>query len=444
MSNIIIDRRSNSSKSSPGRDRLKRRIDDQIKKAIPDIIEGNSITDIGVGGKGIAVPIKGLNEPVLEHDPELGKRYRVYTGNDQFVPGDKIPKPEDGEGGGGGKKGEASPDGLGADDFYFELTRQEFLEYFFADLELPNLEERAKAESITHYEWQHAGHTRYGVPPRLNVIRSMSNSLGRRIALENVFKRRVEEIEALLEEVDEAENQEEFMALMERLQDAQKKRRTIPFIDEVDLRYDHFKKVPVPIDQAVMFCLMDVSGSMGKEEKDIAKRFYFFLYLFLEANYTNVDIVWIRHHVEAKRVSEDDFFNSRESGGTIVSSALALADSIKWNGDNLSIGGYPTRNWNIYFAQASDGDNFYSDYEQCVKLVNKIMKYTNYYAYVQIRAPYEENLWAQYRQFQEQYPKKFAMRHIESKKEIWKVFRTLFETTKKENSEKKKPLSSMT
>jgi uncharacterized protein len=419
----IVDRRGTQGRSTPNRQRVIRRIEQQIKDAIPDIVDGNSIQDIGKDGRGINIPIKGLNEPVLQHDPELGKRHRVYTGNDQFVTGDKIPKPLGGDE--GGKEG--SPEGESEDDFFVSISREEFLEYFFKDLELPNMEQREQAESVDHYEWEHAGRIRYGIPARLNVIRSMSNSLGRRIALQTIFKKRVV---ALEERLELATEEAEISAIMEALVDANKKLRTIPFVDEVDLRYDHYKKVPIPIDRAVMFCLMDVSASMSKEEKDIAKRFYFFLYLMLEANYTQVDIVWIRHHVLAKRVSEDDFFNSRESGGTVVSSALELADSIKWNGDDLSVGGYPTKNWNIFFAQASDGDNYYDDMSNCTKLLTKIMKYVNYYAYVQIRSPGEENLWAEYAKIQEMFPKKFQMRHIHERKEIWKVFKDFFEKNK--------------
>lgn len=419
----ILDRRENKGKSSPNRERLIRRIDQQIKDAIPDIVEGTNIENIGKGGHDIKVPIKGLSEPRLTNDRNLGRRHRVFTGNDQFRKGDQIPKPLTGQGGGGNGEGASDDPTVGEDDFFIRITRDEFLDYFLKDLELPFMEERTQAESVDHYEWRHAGHIRYGIPARLNVIRSMRNSLGRRIALHTLLKRRVDE---LTEKLDDA-TEEEYIDLMELLRKETRKLKTIPFIDEVDLRYDHFVKEPVPIDKAVMFCLMDVSGSMSKEEKDIAKRFYFLLYLMLEMNYKEVDIVWIRHHTAAKRVDEDAFFNDRETGGTIVSSALELADSIKWKGDAISIGGYPTKNWNIFFAQASDGDNFFTDMDKSVDLLMKIMKYTNYYAYVQIRAPGEDNLWAHYKQVAQAYPRRFEMRHIDDRKQIWKVFQGLFE-----------------
>ena len=103
-----------------------------------------------------------------------------------------------------------------------------------------------------------------------------------------------------------------------------------------------------------MFCLMDVSGSMDEERKDIAKRFFILLYLFLTRNYERIEVVFIRHHTIAKEVDEDEFFHSRESGGTVVSSALKLMQEIIRER-------YPLTEWNIYAAQASDGDNWDDD-----------------------------------------------------------------------------------
>ena len=418
---IIVDRRGEKERSVPNRERLKRRIDQQIKDAIPDIIHENNITDIGKDGKGIRIPIKGLDEPTLQNDGELGRRHRVYTGNDRFRTGDQIPKPLQ-EGGGGSKEASDSPE-TGEDEFGIELSRDEFLEYFYKDLELPYMEERKKATSVDTFRWKHAGHIKYGVPARLNVIRSMSGALGRRIALKAVYEQRIKALEERLATASEDEKPH----ILEAIEEATRFSQTVPYVEEVDLRYDHFVKEPVPIDSAVMFCLMDVSGSMSQEEKDIAKRFYFFLYLMLEKNYKQVDVVWIRHHTAAERVDEHKFFHERETGGTIVSSALKLADDIKNKGDEWSPGGYPTSNWNIYFAQASDGDNWYSDYGPACDLLRKLVAYSNYYAYIQIRSPAEENLWQHYAQVAEQYPRKFQMKHINDKKEIWKVFRELFE-----------------
>ena len=138
----------------------------------------------------------------------------------------------------------------------------------------------------------------------------------------------------------------------------------MPFLDTNDLRYNLHVKRPVPTSQAVMFCLMDVSGSMDQQIKDMAKRFYLLLYMFLKRHYERTDIVFIRHHTVAKEVDEQEFFYSRETGGTVVSSALRLMKEV-------IDARYSPNEWNIYGAQASDGDNWNDDSPICRKLLEK-------------------------------------------------------------------------
>src|SRR5690606_17167022 len=102
----------------------------------------------------------------------------------------------------------------------------------------------------------------------------------------------------------------------------------VPWLDDFDLKYNLHVKDPAPSSKAVMFCLMDVSGSMNQATKDMAKRFFILLYLFLKRNYEHTEVVFIRHHTSAKEVDEEEFFYSRETGGTIVSSALKLMKQI--------------------------------------------------------------------------------------------------------------------
>lgn len=426
---IIVDKRAQRGGSSPSRQRLLRRIDQQIKNAIPDIIEKGTLDQLTNDDQKIFVPIDNLAEPHFSYDTELGRRFRFMTGNDKFMPGDKIPRPQGGQKGDSNKKDASDSPEKDEDKFGIVLSRDEFLQYFYQDLELPMMEDKKTTESIDHYRWVHSGTANYGPPPRINVIGSLSRSLGRRIALKSVYTRKIEKLQALL--IDE-DDETTVTTIEEELKRLERRRRTVPFLEEVDLRFNLFKKEPIPINNAVMFCLMDVSGSMSKEEKDIAKRFYFFLYLMLTLNYDNVHVVWIRHTTDAQRVSEEEFFNSRETGGTVVSSSLHLANKIRLHGDELSPGGYPTAAWNIYFAQASDGDNMYNDMDVCVNLLNShIMPVTNYYAYTQIRSPGEQNLWKHYLEVHAKYPKRFQMRHINSKKEIWGVFQDLFKKKSK-------------
>lgn len=421
---IIVDRRSQRGRSSPSRQRLLKRIDKQIREAIPDIVERNSIDQLTRGDQKIFVPIDNLAEPHFVYDEELGRRYRFYTGNDKFMPGDKIPRPPKKGQGDGDKPKPGDDPTKDQDKFGIILSRDEFLQYFYKDLELPLMEDRKSTTSVDQFHWVHAGTANYGPPNRLNVINSMTKSLGRHIALKGVFTKRIHELEVLL---DEEDDESTILTLEHEIARNVRKRRIIPFLEDVDLRFNLFKKEPIPVNNAVMFALMDVSASMSREEKDIAKRFFFFLYLMLTLNYDNVHIVWIRHTTDAQRVTEDEFFNSRETGGTVVSSSLELANKIRLYGDDYSPGGYPTKSWNIYFAQASDGDNMYNDMDKCVDILqSQLMKVTNHFSYIQVRAPGEENLWKHYLKVQNRYPRRFQMRHINARSEIWQVFSEIF------------------
>jgi uncharacterized sporulation protein YeaH/YhbH (DUF444 family) len=248
----------------------------------------------------------------------------------------------------------------------------------------------------------------------------MRGALGRRIALTKAphqeLQRLQEELDALLAQDD---GTSEAVAELQQRIDALKARMgKVAFLDPLDLRFRNRTKVPVPSSQAVMFCVMDVSGSMDEERKDLAKRFFILLYLFLTRHYEKIEIVFIRHHTQAAEVSEDEFFHSQESGGTVVSSALVLLDQI-------IRARYPVGDWNIYVAQASDGDNFQDDGSNCRNLlVEKILPLVRYYAYVQV-VQEEQNLWEEYSQLAPLFPH-FAMRKVSEPGEIYPVFRDLF------------------
>ena len=199
----------------------------------------------------------------------------------------------------------------------------------------------------------------------------MKKSLGRRLALRKPVEKAIAELEELLKDSDNPE------MLLEEIAKLRRKRIAIPWVDPIDLRYRRWTLNPVPNSQAVMFCLMDVSGSMGKMEKEIAKRFYLLLYLFLERNYEKVQIVFVRHAEEAKEVDEHTFFNSPEAGGTVVSSGLELVN-------NIINERYPIDAWNIYVVQASDGDNYRSDNQLCTELLTELLPKVQYYVYAEV------------------------------------------------------------
>ncbi|HRZ24964.1 MAG TPA: YeaH/YhbH family protein, partial [Candidatus Contendobacter sp.] len=347
----FIDRRlDGKNKSSVNRQRFIRRFKSQIKKAVTESMNGRSITDIDNGEK-VNIPARDLSEPVFGHGPG-GRREAIHPGNREFVTGDQIARPPGGGGSGGAGGGQASNSGEGEDDFVFELSREEFLELFFEDLELPNLV-RTQLAKATEFKSVRAGFSSAGNPANIDVVRSLKGALARRLALAAPYTRRLreaeEELERLLAEtpVDEIRAK----ALVEEIEHLRARARAVPFIDTFDLRYANRVKQPQPTTQAVMFCIMDVSGSMDRARKDLAKRFFTLLYLFLKRNYEKIEVVFIRHHTVAKEVDEQEFFYSRETGGTVVSSALQLTADIMRER-------YPISSWNLYVAQASDGDNW--------------------------------------------------------------------------------------
>jgi uncharacterized sporulation protein YeaH/YhbH (DUF444 family) len=419
---LIIDRRLNGKhKSAVNRQRFLRRYHAHIKGAVADSLSKRGITDL-VHGEEISIPKKDIAEPTFHHG-RGGRQTRVYPGNKEFAKGDKIKRPPGGAGGGGGD-GDASDSGEGSDDFSFELTQEEFLEFIFEDLELPNLIKKQLKDSDS-YKLIKGGYSNEGIPARLNVIQTLRSAQGRRIALGGMMRQKIarleKELEALESESPSEETQARILEINAELESLRRRRHHIPFLDDFDLKYNNVIEQVTPTTSAVMFCLMDVSGSMTQEIKDIAKRFYMLLYMFLQRNYQKVEVVFIRHHTSAVEVDEHDFFYSRETGGTIVSSALNLMNDIVRDR-------YPSNDWNIYAAQASDGDNWADDSPLCRDLlVEKILPLVQYYAYVEITPRAHQALWHAYEDLLEKYPDHFAMQQIEKVSDIYPVFHDLFE-----------------
>ncbi len=409
----IVDRRLNGRhKSAVNRQRFLDRYKAQIKEAVTDAVTRRSITDMD-RGDSISIPSRDLSEPVFQHGPG-GIRQRVLPGNREFVRGDRLPRP-DGQGNGSG--GQASDQGEGEDQFVFNISQEEFLNFLFDDLELPRLLKRQLA-GVESFQWQKAGIVQSGNPAKINIVRSMRQASARRMALGSSTRQRLRVVEKKLAEADLDEDTRH--ALAEEAQALRSRLARIPFIDTLDLRYNHHVRVPKPTAQAVMFCLMDVSGSMTQETKDLAKRFFILLYLFLKRNYQRIDVVFIRHHTSAREVDEQEFFYARETGGTIVSSALELMQDILQQR-------YPAETWNIYAAQASDGDNWNEDSSHCIELLQTgILPLLQYYAYIEITPREHQSLWEAYTTLLEPFGERFAMQQISSAADIYPVFRSLF------------------
>ncbi|MDO9194855.1 YeaH/YhbH family protein [Rhodoferax sp.] len=414
----IIDRRFDSKhKSSVNRGRFIDRFKGQIRKAVADAINKRGIRDIENGEK-IGIPGKDIAEPQFEQG-RGGVWETVRPGNDRFSSGDQVDRPQGGAGGQG--KGQASQDGEGLDEFLFTLTKDEFLDIFFDELALPHLVKQHLAH-VEQYRRVRAGYTQSGVPTNINLARTMRGAAGRRIAVGGPY---AAQLRALMAELDEKKNKladddPELERLRREIVRLHAKMDKVPFVDSFDLRYTNRIRVPQPSTQAVMFCLLDVSGSMDESRKNIAKRFFMLLYLFLTRNYERIDVVFIRHHTVASEVDEDEFFTSRESGGTVVSSALELMHKIITDR-------YPSSQWNIYGAQASDGDNWNDDSPRCRELLEqKLLPLTQYFAYIEITEGPPQNLWEEYSRLEAAHGDHFAMRRIATVADIYPVFRDLF------------------
>jgi len=426
----VIDRRLNpSGKSLPNRQRFLRVAKETIKETVVRSIRERSLKEVG-GKEVVNIPMRRIAEPRLHHASTGGDRDRVFPGNKEFVAGDTLSKPKSGA---GDKGREGAPDGEGEDDFRFTISADEYLDILFEELELPDLAKR-KLKQMESHKLNRAGLSNSGSPTNLNLVRTMRHSLARRISLRRPKSSEMAEAEATIAELEALDPRSEadearLVELRAHHAALSARARRIGYIDPVDLRYNRFEPKPQPMAQAVMFCLMDVSGSMTEDMKDLAKRFFLLLHIFLNRKYKHVDLVFIRHTTEAKEVDEDTFFNSRETGGTVVSSALAEMRRIVEER-------YPVDEWNIYAAQASDGDNYASDSKTCLQLLTEeVLPICQYFAYVEVYDSRQaeifhsslnvSDLWKDYQTVPADHAN-FAMKRVFSKADVFPVFHQLF------------------
>src|SRR6201992_3853996 len=411
----IVDRRLNpGSKSLENRQRFLRRAKALVKGAVKKSSEGRDIKDVLEGGK-VSIPLDGMDEPRFRR--EGGTRDMVLPGNKKFIEGDMLPR--SGEG-----RGKASDPGEGdsEDAFRFVLSRDEFVDLFLDDLELPDLAKRKLAEA--EGEGVHrAGYSTSGSPANISVSRTVRLAMARRVALRRPRREQIAELEAQLVDCDE----ERRVALLAEIDALKAKVRRIPFIDPIDIRYRRFETLPKPVAQAVMFCLIDVSGSMTEHMKDLAKRFYMLLYVFLKRRYRHVEIVFIRHTDRAEEVDEETFFHGPATGGTLVSRALQTMHDIVRSR-------FRPADWNIYAAQASDGDNSYSDGEVAGRLLtDMILPVSQFFAYLEVGEAGSNSfdmsdsaLWSLYERLRAD-GAPLSMRKVSDRSQIFPVFHDLFQ-----------------
>jgi len=416
----IVDRRLNpGSKSLENRQRFLRRAKALVQGAVKRSSQDRDIKDVLEGGE-VSIPLDGMNEPRFRR--EGGTRDMVLPGNKKFIEGDILPRSGQGSG-----RASDPGEGDGEDAFRFVLSRDEFVDLFLDDLELPDLAKRKLAEAESE-GLRRAGYSTSGSPANISVGRTVRLALARRVALRRPRPETIAELEAELADCDEARRIE----LMAEIAALKAKLRRIPFIDPIDIRYRRFETMPKPVAQAVMFCLMDVSGSMSEHMKDLAKRFYMLLYVFLTRRYRHVEIVFIRHTDRAEEVDEDTFFHGPASGGTLVSSALQAMHEIVRSR-------FRPADWNIYAAQASDGDNSGSDGAAVSRLLTEmILPVSQFFAYLEVGETGgstfdmpDSSLWTLYQRLRaEGVP--LSMRKVSDRSEIFPVFHDLFHRRRKQ------------
>jgi hypothetical protein len=415
----VVDRRSDPpGRSAVNRERFIRRFKDEIKRAVDDEIGKRGIADVGKGSR-ISIPGRGLKEPHLQHDHKTGSRDFVLPGNHEYIPGDTIERPGGSEGAG---QGNEPGEGESRDNFGFVLSRDEFLRLFFDDLELPNLE-RTRLGDVTYMHTRRAGYARDGVLANLSPALTMRMSIARRIALRGGIARLLDELAREVEELEPLEI-ERRAELEEEIAQLRLRREQLPFLEAIDRRFRARQPVAAPATRAVMLCLMDVSGSMDERKKDLAMRFFALLYLFLERKYSAVEVVFIRHTETAQEVDEKTFFHDPQTGGTLVMPALQLAQKVietRFAGPD----------WNIYIAQASDGDCGEDDAQRCAAYLQaEILPRVRYFAYIDIPSSNSggwfnrpSDLWECYESIEDD---SFAKRKVSDRRDIWPVFRELF------------------
>ncbi len=477
----VVDRRreSQSDRYVSSRERLLKRHQKSVRKAVDQYLgSGKGVEQIGKESVDIPIPKEDLFEPSIVHG-RGGINRRVHPGNEEFNAGDKLPKPPGGGGGGGSGEGEPSDQGDGEEGYVFQLTGDELKEMIFKDLELPNLERKSQDSDET--EQHRAGFVKDGTPNRMDLVRSKTSQKMRQKASRKPIEKKIikkleeeydifrnyvadqdlypdlaqdetyqamtvaEKLSTMSDLVSNLDNEyrsvlsEDDVAIIDRLDseiDAlDKSKGLIPKWNKAtDLRFRNYDERPVPADKAVMFCVRDTSGSINEEMMKDSTIFYWLLYHFLQEKYGEgkVEVVYIAHTTTAKEVTSDEFFNNRESGGTLVSPALELTKEILEER-------YRAADYNIYTAQCSDGDNSPNDNSKTMSLIGELLPQMQAFFYAETKSgqawgdPNRSDLWETYKRIEGENPGKFFMGRIKQTRDVYTVFREFFTPANKEN-----------
>jgi sporulation protein YhbH len=376
-------------RSATDRSRHKKKIEHAIREGIHHIVSDESI--IGQDGKKkIKIPVRGIKEYRFVFGENNNRKVGSAPGKD-VARGQQIGQSDKPQQSQGNKPGQEE----GEEYYEVEITLEELSGYLFDSLKLPDIEKK-KFKSIVGEKFKRSGYRTKGIRPRLSKKETLKNKIKRK-----------------------------KKAILQSTHDEEKR---FPFHEE-DLKYHHIKTKPKEVTNAVIFFMMDVSGSMTKTKKFMSRSFFFLLYHFLRAKYSNVEIVFISHTTKAKEVSEDEFFTRGASGGTKISSALELC---------LDIVGkrYHPSAWNIYTFHCSDGDNWPDDNEKCVALSRTIKEISQLYCFVEVNPDIYKNDGSSTYSFSEEskiskaYMKlkdsKFKIVNIFHSDDVWEEFKRIF------------------
>jgi len=369
---IFVDRRQTGrGKSTNNRQKLLKRIKDSIRNAKPEDIDAGGIKTAGSGAAGgftnpVKVARSALHEPTFHYDSEHGEREYVLIGNDKgggeegdrgFLKGEEFPVSR---GGGRGGSGAGRGGGNSEDDFIINISRQEFFDVFFEDCELPDLKETHEKD-LPEFINKRAGFQKTGNPGQLAIIRTFKLSKARRLALTKKSREELAELEAELEQLMSDDHEQDVTQwaqrmgwVTNRIQELKDKIDGVTMYEDLDHRYRKTEKVQVKASDAVLFMLMDVSGSMDEDKKRAARKFFSLQYAFIKRKYPQTDLVFIAHTDEPEEMTEEEFFTTRLSGGTVVSPAWALCHQIIRER-------YDANQTNLYVSYAGDGDNWDGD-----------------------------------------------------------------------------------
>ena len=389
MGSVFSHHRTNADRSAKDRSRHKQKIEKAIREGIHDIVAEESI--IGQDGKKkIRIPVRGIKEYKFVYGSN--NQQQAASGGDADVQrGHKIGQKKK-------QQGQGKPDKPGnkpGEEYYdVEVTLEELAYYLFKDLELPDMEQKQMKEILSE-KIKRKGYRSEGIRPRLSKKETAKQRIRRKMAAKKQGNIKV----------NPDTGEEEF-----------------GFIEN-DLRYKHITVTKKTATNACIFFIMDISGSMTKDKKYLARSFFFLLYHFIRSKYEKTEIVFVAHDTRPYETDEDKFFGRGTGGGTMVSPAI---DYVIEQANKR----YNPQSWNLYAFHCSDGDNWGEDMEKTIASNQILKQMCQFYGYCEITPEDERIKWGNGSTLSEAYEvledEKFKIGRIYRKDDVWKVFREFF------------------